>query len=410
MPVKASASSSRLASPVKRRFKGRLITAVMLVTVVLWAWFQQSMKPASGNIISSGGGAVGGGSSRSGSRSPLLRSIDDTHTLQFDVCNGFTNQRIALMSGLVLAADTNRSVVLPDWLLRGYMPDAVEYVTADDGNSVPFSSWFDEEVFVEALAAHGVSVAASKAPEPWSVSIKGYDSQAKPNAIISFLRKKRPRQHIKINCPAFRLPGALMGRHEAMLRAASEALRPSPHYQGLIDARRAELAEKAGTGGDKYNLLHLRVEKDWLALCEWWQNPAKGRDNCMNNTATVGKQLRKKGFEREVPVLVVTSFPDAVPDALNATLKNIRDNKYQAVLGNELTLDAKLEREESALLDYYLGLQADKFIGNSVSTFTAFVILERQWQGRSAFWYNGGSIPLELFFPFYQKPVENTDQ
>lgn len=100
-------------------------------------------------------------------------------------------------------------------------------------------------------------------------------------------------------------------------------------------------------------------------------------------------------------------------------------------------------------VDYYLGLQADKFIGNSVSTFTAFIILERQWLGRCegrwcwqleasqaclrkpaqrqhsqggkdprhcslyplrdvslwpcrpAYHYNGGNIPLELFFPFY---------
>lgn len=33
-------------------------------------------------------------------------------------------------------------------------------------------------------------------------------------------------------------------------------------------------------------------------------------------------------------------------------------------------------------VDYYLGLEAEKFTGNSVSTFTAFIILERQWLGR----------------------------
>ena len=87
-------------------------------------------------------------------------------------------------------------------------------------------------------------------------------------------------------------------------------------------------------------------------------------------------------------------------------------------------------------VDYYLALQAGKFIGNSVSTFSAFVILERQWQDRWAgrwlsAWvmrqsrarvclltllllllslrlcrfsahYNGGHIPLGLFFPFYE--------
>ncbi len=52
-------------------------------------------------------------------------------------------------------------------------------------------------------------------------------------------------------------------------------------------------------------------------------------------------------------------------------------------------------------VDYYLGLQAEKFIGNSVSTFTAFIILERQWMGCPAANYNGGSVPLSIFLPFY---------
>lgn len=89
-----------------------------------------------------------------------------------------------------------------------------------------------------------------------------------------------------------------MARHEAMLRAAAEALRPSLRFAALVEARRQAVAAQSGAEG--YNLLHLRVEKDWLALCEWWQNPAEGRDNCMNNTATVGRQLRRLGFAREV--------------------------------------------------------------------------------------------------------------
>jgi hypothetical protein len=36
----------------------------------------------------------------------------------------------------------------------------------------------------------------------------------------------------------------------------------------------------------------------------------------------------------------------------------------------------------SSQTDYYLAREAAKFTGNSVSTFTAFLILERQWLGR----------------------------
>jgi len=230
-------------------------------------------------------------------------------------------------------------------------------------------AWFDEEAFAAALAVHGVKVVAGKAADAWKVSIKAYDSQSAVNALISFLRKKRARQHIKyvlaalvlqgccsplhpacftgravgwwpavslpalrslecgingcfcscptstlplptaaplptpclpgrIDCPAFRLPGDLMKRHKALLMDAAAALRPSPRFQALIDGRRQEVEAK--TGSSSYNLLHIRVEKDWLGLCDWWQNPEEGRDNCMNNTVTVGKQLRINGFARQV--------------------------------------------------------------------------------------------------------------
>jgi hypothetical protein len=116
----------------------------------------------------------------------------------------------------------------------------------------------------------------------------------------------------------------------------------------------------------------------------------------------------------QIPVIVVTSFPDAVPEALETALESITSRKYQVVLGSALVQPGEvLMREESSLVrgraclllwqlassflkshvldtrcattwqvDYYLGLHAQKFTGNSVSTFTAFIILERQWLGR----------------------------
>ncbi len=41
-------------------------------------------------------------------------------------------------SGLVLAAELNRSVVLPDFLLDGYQPDAKEWITVDKAQVEPF--------------------------------------------------------------------------------------------------------------------------------------------------------------------------------------------------------------------------------------------------------------------------------
>lgn len=117
-------------------------------------------------------------------------------------------------------------------------------------------------------------------------------------------------------CPAFRVPGSLVRKHAALLHAAVEGLQPSERFQAIIASRRQLVEAKAGLAA--YNLIHLRVEQDWFDLCKIWSNPEAGRDNCMNNTDTVGEQLHLHGFEKEVPVVVVTSFPNPVPEALKS--------------------------------------------------------------------------------------------
>ena len=63
---------------------------------------------AAAAAVDDGGGAVGGsadvdsgstGGTSADSSGGLMQPIDKGKSLQFDVCNGFTNQRIALMSG-----------------------------------------------------------------------------------------------------------------------------------------------------------------------------------------------------------------------------------------------------------------------------------------------------------------------
>ena len=53
-------------------------------------------------------------------------------------------------------------------------------------------------------------------------------------------------------------------------------------------------------------------------------------------------------------------------------------------------------------VDYYLALGCQQFVGNSVSVFSALLIMERWHAGRFATYYNGGNIPLEAFMPLYQ--------
>jgi hypothetical protein len=46
-------------------------------------------------------------------------------------------------------------------------------------------------------------------------------------------------------------------------------------------------------------------------------------------------------------------------------------------------------------VDYHLALEAEQFTGNSVSTFTAFIMLERRWLGRCVVEGNDLSVGAE---------------
>ncbi len=51
------------------------------------------------------------------------------------MCNGFTNQRLAIVYGALLARRTSRAIVLPDLIDNGLQrSDAA--VTASEGNTV----------------------------------------------------------------------------------------------------------------------------------------------------------------------------------------------------------------------------------------------------------------------------------
>ena len=62
------------------------------------------------------------------------------------------------------------------------------------------------------------------------------------------------------------------------------------------------------------------------------------------------------------------------------------------------------DREANALIDFELALHAHKFVGNSVSTFSALALYQRRHTGKWSSYYNGGNIPMSEFLPLHQLP------
>jgi len=157
-----------------------------------------------------------------------------------------------------------------------------------------------------------------------------------------------------------------------------------------------------------YNVLHLRAERDWQEHCNKWVNPNGRllRDNCMNNTMVIHNVLLSEGVDPGVPLYVSTALSKEEMLSLEITgplgdprvgLKDLFE--IYTVITKEDALDispraANEDREYFAALDHLLAEGSEMFVGNSVSSFSAFVLIDRWRRRAKGIHYTGGSLPM----------------
>jgi hypothetical protein len=64
---------------------------------------------------------------------------------------------------------------------------------------------------------------------------------------------------------------------------------------------RAEEQLRSMSGSGAFNVLQLRADDEWRSHCANWESIEDGivRNNCMNNTARIGNQLRLHRVDRQ---------------------------------------------------------------------------------------------------------------
>jgi hypothetical protein len=108
---------------------------------------------------------------------------------------------------------------------------------------------------------------------------------------------------------------------------------------------------------------------------------------------------------QSLPVYAAAHWAGADPDIAAAVLAGVRAAGYEVLQGgNEDGGGGALPRETRALVEYEVAMRAERFLGNSVSTFSALAILQRRQAGRWAGYYNGGDIPLVQVLPLFTTP------
>ena len=112
----------------------------------------------------------------------------------------------------------------------------------------------------------------------------------------------------------------------------------------------------------------------------------------------IGKHLDLKGVPRGTLLYVACDLPAADPELLNVAVHSLKAMGYDKITlqgrprkgkskQGKKTTGSELCREIRAMHAYYLGMDSDKYISNSMSTFSALLLLERQNQNRWSTYY-----------------------
>ena len=330
----------------------------------------------------------------------------------FRVCGGLTNQRLALLDGLMIAALLNFTAVAPQLNANG-LQTGVSYAEPLK-KLVNFSIFFDGAATARALRGvpdlltddRRLSAMVAWAEAKGSKAV--VHDQALPPSFFTNLAAEGAR-HISIESCALNL---LNKQGDASLEQlfwrVDAALVPAPAITDaasrVITALRADSLARGGGGA--YTALHMRVETDWIEHCKRWENPATGHANCFTNTDNLDRVFAIEGVPKELPVYVAVEhigapLRSAAEFAQVRGLRQLADQGYALCGKTMLLADGELvdrEREWLAAVDYAVGRAAARVVGNSVSTFSALQLLRRQHEGadhdEDDFHYNGGDVPL----------------
>eukprot|EP01023_Acetabularia_acetabulum_P041930 TRINITY_DN4109_c0_g1_i12.p1 TRINITY_DN4109_c0_g1~~TRINITY_DN4109_c0_g1_i12.p1 ORF type:complete len:635 (-),score=32.59 TRINITY_DN4109_c0_g1_i12:2398-4101(-) len=196
--------------------------------------------------------------------------------------------------------------------------------------------------------------------------------------------------------------------NEYLIKQILENLTPADQFDQLVKKIVTNIKQQSSYA--EYNVLHLRTEKDFIAKCKDKKNIGNGeiRDNCIQNQESIGFHLGMKNFQLSTPIYIVSGTPIPESKFYNAVIQDLQLYGFSSTFDffQLETLNAtQFPPQIRSLVDYFVAIEAEKFVGNSQSFFSELLILERQLFGKWSSYYNSGNIPSSKIIPLFKMPL-----
>ena len=335
---------------------------------------------------------------------------DETSVYRYNICNGLSNQLIYHAASIADAANSEYThVEIPDYYILNGVQTSKHFVLPNAQNAASFGYMFDQEYFLSVLKR--------------DLGIQGRFVRFDENAT---------------DIPECRGMIGVNYQNSKEISSVMDAFRPSQHIQPIIE----ELLKRMPGKREEGVCLHHRDGQDWHDHCKRWSSTRDGvyRGNCLLNPndqsvleatqiraldqpgrwiyycgdhAIPQEFLEAVGQENETSTihLAGVSSRQTILDQLSSEKTNTITHLL-ASHGNQthtlfnLAEEVSYGRDFWALIDFFLCQTLDRFVGNSVSTFSAVQIAIRKGQG--AYWYNSQSVPVSSMWQAFPIPIVYT--
>ena len=191
--------------------------------------------------------------------------------------------------------------------------------------------------------------------------------------------------------------------NQDVLQTVSRILRFVPNYAPVAREQAASMGFPPKADA-VFNVLHLRAEPDWDEFCSGFRTYGT-RNNCMNNTLEIANVLLSEGVSPSVPLYVATGLSKSQLKYWRRSGSSSTGTYFKAytiltrdMLSEKMSHWAPASRRHGMFwpaISFLLSIHSEVFVGNSVSTFSAFVMQKRLQFRRQSIAYNGGLTPLQ---------------
>ncbi|GLJ39814.1 hypothetical protein SUGI_0813840 [Cryptomeria japonica] len=301
---------------------------------------------------------------------------------------GLNNQKIALARAALTARKLNRTLLMPK------LSASLFYKNTDLLQPIPFDKIFSLDRFNSRCRGF-VQIARGSKPREAFVVRKGSGRRWTASKDLAQLDE------------CVRNPD--IDRHEVIRLEGKHPFLWHDHWPvndyasvfeclDLVDELSAEASGvvaklRAIQNSTKYVAVHMRIEKDWMIHCKKVENRAKIKEGknlriCSSREEIMQRVSKIPGLEK--PSVVYLAVAD---DLLED--KTLLEGWSQGLVPYEkknlgvVSTYAKYPYLIKSAIDYEVCLQADVFVGNSFSTFSSLVVLQRTVRKKRGNFGNG---------------------